>query len=188
LKEVSDDHLVSRCRNQQDHAAFGELVTRYRDRVFRLAVSILGQDFVPDAEDVAQEVFVRVHHSLASYRGDAAFGTWLYRITFNHALNVKARMRYRAPHVTTDVLMAAAATTPSPDQYIDEGRRQQAVRACIDELPEVYQSALRLHYWLGASMGEIAIMLDAPENTVKSYLHRARRLLHAMLRQRGINA
>lgn len=188
MKAVSDDQLVSRCRQQRDHAAFGELVTRYRDRVFRLAVSILGQEFVPDADDVAQEVFVRAHHSLASYRGDAAFGTWLYRIAFNHALNVKARMRYRAPHVTPDVLMAAAATTPPPDQHIDEERRQQAVRACIGELPEVYQSALRLHYWLGASMSEIAVMLDAPENTVKSYLHRARRLLHAMLRQRGIDA
>jgi hypothetical protein len=56
------------------------------------------------------------------------------------------------------------------------------------ELPEVYQSALRLHYWLGASVSEIAVMLDAPENTVKSYLHRARRLLHAMLDERGFDA
>jgi DNA-directed RNA polymerase specialized sigma24 family protein len=52
----------------------------------------------------------------------------------------------------------------------------------------VYQAALRLHYWLGASMSEIAVMLDAPENTVKSYLHRARRRLHAMLAERGFDA
>ena len=188
MRELSDEHLVGRWRDERDQAAFAEVVTRYRDRVFRLCVSILGQEFVPDAEDAAQEVFVRVHHSLGSYRGDAAFGTWLYRITFNHALNVKARMRYRAPHVTTDVLLATPAPTPSPEDRIDEGRRQQAVRACMHELPEVYQSALRLHYWLGASMSDIAAMLDAPENTVKSYLHRARKLLHAMLRQRGINA
>ena len=58
-------------------------------------------------------------------------------------------------------------------------RPQRAVLACVGELPEVYESALRLHYWLGASMSEIAEMLDAPENTVKSYLHRARQLLHA---------
>jgi len=188
LADVPEDQLISRCRDHQDQAAFGELVTRYRARVFRLAVSILGQEFAPDAEDVAQDVFVRAHHGLSSYRGDAAFGTWLYRITFNHALNVKARMRYRAPHVPPDVLALATATTPSPDQHIDEGRRQHIVRACVQELPEVYQSALRLHYWLGASMSEIAAMLDAPENTVKSYLHRARKLLHARLQQRGIHA
>jgi len=62
------------------------------------------------------------------------------------------------------------------------------VHECIAELPEVYQSALRLHYWLGASMSDIASMLDAPENTVKSYLHRARQLLHAMLAERGFDA
>lgn len=59
---------------------------------------------------------------------------------------------------------------------------------CVGELPEVYQSALRLHYWMGASMGEIAALLDVPENTVKSYLHRARRLLQAMLLERGCDA
>ena len=187
LADVPDDQLVRRSRDHQDHAAFGELVGRYRLRVFTLAVSILGQEFAPDAEDVAQDVFVRAHHALPSYRGDAAFGTWLYRITFNQALNVKARMRYRAPHVPPDALESAAATTPSPDQHIDDGRRQRIVLACIQQLPEVYQAALRLHYWLGASISDIAVMLDAPENTVKSYLHRARRLLHAMLRQRGIN-
>ncbi len=52
----------------------------------------------------------------------------------------------------------------------------------------MYQSALRLHYWLGASMSDIALMLDTPENTVKSYLHRARRLLHAQLTERGFDA
>ncbi len=151
-------------------------------------MSILGQEFAPDAEDVAQDVFVRAHHAFKGYRGDAAFGTWLYRIAFNHALNVKTRMRFRAPHVPADVLTSAHAETPSPDQQLDQRRRQQAVLACMHELPEVYQSALRLHYWMGASMSDIASVLDAPENTVKSYLLRARRLLHTMLRQRGFDA
>ena len=188
LAEVPEDQLVRRCCDHQDHEAFGELVSRYRLRVFTLAVSILGQEFAPDAEDVAQDVFVRVYHALPSYRGDAAFGTWLYRIAFNHALNVKTRMRYRAPHVPPEVLASAAAHTPSPDQHLDDERRQQLVLAGIQELPELYQAALRLHYWLGASISEISVMLDAPENTVKSYLHRARKLLRAILQQRGINA
>ena len=92
-----------------DEAAFAELVRRYRGPTFRLAVSILGQGFSADAEDVAQDVMVRVHHALGTFRGEAKFGSWIYRITFNHALNVKARVRYRAPHVSDDAL----ATTPS---------------------------------------------------------------------------
>jgi len=184
----ADEWLVERCRESADDAAFAELVRRYRGPVFRLAVSILGQEFVPEAEDVAQDVMLRVHHALRSFRGEARFGSWIYRIAFNQALNVKARVRYRAPHVSDQVL----ATTPSQDRgsydQLQDERRRRAVLACVGELPEVYQSALRLHYWLGASVSEIAVMLDAPENTVKSYLHRARWLLHAQLTERGFDA
>jgi RNA polymerase sigma-70 factor (ECF subfamily) len=188
VTSLTDDALVARCRDHHDQDAFGELVHRYKDRVFRLVVSILGQEFAADAEDVAQEVFVRVHHALGTWRGDAAFGTWLYRITFNHALNVKARMRYRAPHVSAEVLKSRHDGGASAEQRLDASRRNAMVLECMHELPDVYQSALRLHYWLGASMSEIAALLDTPENTVKSYLHRARKLLHARLQQRGIHA
>ena len=183
-----DDWLVERCRDANDEAAFVELVRRHRQRVFRLAVSILGQEFAPEAEDVAQEVMLRAHQALPSYRGEARFGTWLYRIAFNQAVNIKTRARYRAPHVTERVLAPAESTEPGPHDRLDDGRRRRAVLDCVAGLPEVYQSALRLHYWMGASMGEIAEMLDTPENTVKSYLYRARRLLHAMLTERGIDA
>jgi RNA polymerase sigma-70 factor (ECF subfamily) len=184
----SDEWLVERCRDGADDGAFAELVRRYRGPVFRLAVSILGQQFAPEAEDVAQDVMVRVHHSLHSFRGEAKFGSWIYRITFNQALNVKARARYRAPHVSDQALAATPSGDQDPHDQLRDQRRRRAVLACVGELPEVYQSALRLHYWLGASVGDIAAMLDAPENTVKSYLHRARRLLHAMLAERGFDA
>lgn len=191
---VDDAQLVERYRSAtrdsgaEAEQAFAEIVRRYRAPVFRLAVSILGQAFVPEAEDVAQEVMVRVHAGLREFRGDASLGTWIYRIAFNHALNVKARMRFRAPHVPDDVLATRASGERGPQEQLQEARRQQAVTEAIGELPEVYQSALRLHYWLGASMSEIAVMLDAPENTVKSYLHRARKLLHARLTERGFDA
>jgi RNA polymerase sigma-70 factor (ECF subfamily) len=184
----ADEWLVDRCRESSDEAAFAELVRRYRGPVFRLAVSILGQEYAPEAEDVAQEVMLRVHRSLRSFRGEAKFGSWMYRIAFNQALNVKARARYRSPHVSDQALAATPSQDRGPHDQLQDRRRQQAVHACVDELPEVYQSALRLHYWLGASVSEIAAMLDAPENTVKSYLHRARRLLHAMLVERGLDA
>ena len=186
--EQPDEWLVERCRGSADDAAFAELVRRYQRPVFRLAVSILGQPFAPDAEDVAQDVMVRVHHALRSFRGDAKFSSWLYRVAFNTALNAKARVRYRAPHVSDEVLATRPSEDRRPDDRLQDERRRRAIQECVDELPEVYQSALRLHYWLGASMSEIAEMLDAPENTVKSYLHRARQLLHAQLTQRGFDA
>jgi RNA polymerase sigma-70 factor (ECF subfamily) len=185
--ERPDEWLVERCRESRDDDAFAELVRRYRDRVFRLIVSILGQAFAADAEDVAQDVMLRVHHSLRSFRGDAKFSSWIYRVAFNQALNAKARARFRAPHVSDDALAVAPSQERGQDDRLHEARRRRAVEACIGELPDVYQSALRLHYWLGATMTDIAELLDAPENTVKSYLHRARRLLHAMLTERGFD-
>lgn len=185
---LEDAELVGRCRARGDEDAFAEIVRRYRTPVFRLAVSVLGQAFVPEAEDVAQDVMVRVHAGLRTFRGDSALGSWIYRIAFNHALNVKARVRFRAPHVTDEMLASWPSTERGAHQQLDDARRKQAIDDCMGDLPEVYQSALRLHYWLGASMSEIASMLDVPENTVKSYLHRARKLLRARLTERGFDA
>jgi RNA polymerase sigma-70 factor (ECF subfamily) len=183
-----DERLVARYRETNDEAAFAELVRRYRGPVFRLAVSVLGQAFEADAEDVAQDVLVRVHDALPTFRGDARFGTWVYRIAFNHALNLKARARFRVPHVADAALDTAPSADRGPHEVLHDGQRRRAVQACINELPEVYQAALRLHYWLGTSVSDIAAMLDVPENTVKSYLHRARRLLSALLAERGFDA
>ena len=190
LASHSDEWLVERCREASSgsgEAAFAEIVRRYRDKVFRLAISILGQPFAPEAEDVAQDVMLRVHHSIRGFRSESTLGSWIYRIAFNHALNVKARMRYTAPHVSDEILSTAPAADLSPLEQLEDRRRRRAVLECVSELPEIYQAALRLHYWLGAGIGEIAELLDAPDNTVKSYLHRARRLLHAKLSERGFH-
>jgi len=184
---ITDAELVARCRDHGDESAFAELVARHRGPAFRLALSILGQGFAGEAEVVTQESFVRAFHGLRTFRGDARFGTWLYRITFNQAVNLKERVRYRAPHLPDDALAHRSSADPGPHEHLEMARRQRALAECITRLPEVYQSALRLHYWLGSSVLESAGLLSVPENTVKSYLHRARQLLGAMLRERGFD-
>jgi RNA polymerase sigma-70 factor (ECF subfamily) len=183
-KVESDSQLVARAQGG-DQDAFAELFRRHSDPVFRLVLSILGQGFAAEAEDVAQEVFLKVHHALASFRGEAEFSSWIYRIAFNQAVNLKARARYHRPHVDEAALSHAATAAPGPDSQAETARRDQALLECIRTLPEVYQSALRLYYWLGASVEEVAELLGVPENTAKSYLHRARQLLDGMLKERG---
>lgn len=182
----SDSQLVAlaQCGDQQ---AFAELVRRHREPVFRLAVSILGREFIPEAEDVAQEVFLKAHHALATFRGESAFGSWIYRIAFNLALNRKERVRFRSPHAGESALAGTADPSPSPALQAETAQRDRALAACIQTLPEVYQSALHLYYWFGADIAEIAGLLDVPANTAKSYLHRSRQLLHAMLKERGFS-
>jgi RNA polymerase sigma-70 factor (ECF subfamily) len=182
----NDSQLVARAQSG-DQKAFAELVRLHRDRVFRLAVSILGREFIPEAEDVTQEVFMKVHHALESFRGEAQFSSWIYRITFNQAVNAKERARFRSPHVEETVLDKVAMSRPGPDRQVEVAQRDQALEKCLQTLPELYQSALRQYYWLGAGVGEVAESLGVPENTVKSYLHRARKLLHGMLKERGFS-
>jgi RNA polymerase sigma-70 factor (ECF subfamily) len=181
---VNDSQLVAQAQ-AGDQDAFRDLFRRHGEPVFRLALSILGQGFAVEAQDVVQEVFLKVHHALASFRGEAEFGTWIYRITFNQAVNLKARARYRKPHLDESALSYAVTPEPGPHAQVETAQRDQALAECLQTLPEVYQSALRLYYWLGASMAEVAALLDVPENTAKSYLHRARQLLGAMLKEKG---
>ncbi len=180
----TDSQLVARVRSG-DQRAFAELVRRHSAHVFRLAVSILGKEFIPEAEDVTQEVFLKVHDAIEAFRGEAEFGSWIYRITFNQAVNLKARVRFRSPHADETVLYRAMAPEPGPEKQAEIAQRDRALAECVSTLPEVYQSALRLYSWLGAGIGEVADLLDIPENTAKSYLHRARQILNGMLKERG---
>ena len=187
MVEDPDAPLVARAR-QGDDQAFAELFRRHADWVFRVALSILGRGHEADAEDVAQEVFVKVHRTLPSFRAESKISSWIYRIAFNHALNTKARARFRKPHVDATVLEDVATSAPGPDSSLEAARRDRAVAACVATLPEIYQSTLRLYYWMGASVAEIADLLELPENTVKSYLHRSRQLLDGMLKEKGFHA
>lgn len=184
MRVENDFQLVVRAQGGNSDA-FVELVRRHRDHVFRLALSILGKEFAVEAEDVAQEVFVKVYQALPSFRGEAEFGSWIYRITFNQAVNWKARARYQRPHLQDTVLAHAVSGALGPHSIIETAERDQSLLDCIETLPEVYQSALRLYYWMEASVAEVAALLDVPENTAKSYLHRARQLLDGMLKQKG---
>jgi RNA polymerase sigma-70 factor (ECF subfamily) len=100
-------------------------------------------------------------------------------------VNLKARVRFRSPHADQTVLDRAVTPGPGPDRQLETAQRDRALAECILTLPDVYQSALRLYYWLGVGVDEVAVLLGVPENTAKSYLHRARRLLHGMLKEKG---
>jgi RNA polymerase sigma factor (sigma-70 family) len=83
----SDKALIEAYRERGDQKAFTQLVHRYRERVFQLAISIVGTGFTAEAEDVTQEVFVRVYHGLSAFRGESQFISWIYRIAFNLSVN-----------------------------------------------------------------------------------------------------
>lgn len=158
----------------RDPQLFRLLVERYEVRVFRLVASLLGPHADLDAQEVTQEVFLRASQRLETFHGQARFGTWLYRLAYNRALEHRRRARIRLPHVAVealDRLPANPATT-----HIDE-ERQRLLELLLEELPDLYRTVLNMHYWLECTVEEIAESLCVPTGTVKSYLSRARQLM-----------
>lgn len=167
-----------------DVSDFRALVERHQASVLRLVSSILGPFRDIDAEDVAQDVFVRAHAKLGQFRREAAFGTWLYRIAYSVALNRRRLARIRLPHVAVDVL-AQLETADSPHDSAVAAERASRLAAALELLPDLYRTVIYLHYWQESSVDEIASLLGAPQNTVKSYLFRGRARLAQLLKEEG---
>lgn len=170
--------------------AFADLVRTEKDRVFRVALSVLGPGRAADAEDVAQEVFVRAHRALPSFRGESRVGTWLYRLAFNRAVDHRRRLRRRAEAPLEEpgaerVEPAAAGAGSDPYRAARGAEEARAVRRALARLPDRERAVLHLHYWLGHTVAEIGELLGLPAGTVKSHLHRGRERLRKELERHG---
>lgn len=156
-----------------DPRDFQQLVEDYQRRVFRLVASVLGPYTDAEAEDVMQEVFLQVHRNASGYRRGTNFGTWLYAIARNRAIDRRRQARFRLPHLPVEALMGATSQ--------DDPELRREVAQCLEALPELYRTLLYLYYWQGASVEEISEYTGLVPGTVKSYLGRARQRVESML-------
>lgn len=156
---------------------------RYKRRVFALALRIVG---AMDAEEVAQEAFIRIFRGLPKFRGDAALGTWIYRLAVKAALSHRSR-RGTVPareFVDADARGETPAVPPEPG---DLALRRQLERA-LALLPTGYRTVIVLHDVEGLEHEEVAAILGCHVGTSKSQLHKARARLREMLAGKGITA
>jgi RNA polymerase sigma-70 factor (ECF subfamily) len=182
--ESDDGALVERVRGG-DVAAFEPLVEKYRQRVYRLAYNVLRDK--EDAWDVAQEAFIKAYKALPTFRGQAAFYTWLFRIVMNVAHD-KARQRgaagraFGTERVTEDEW---ERTMPDPGEEPDtaavRAEQRRRISAALETLPEHHRAIIMLSDLEGLSYREIADVLNIPMGTVMSRLHNARKRLRAAL-------
>jgi RNA polymerase sigma-70 factor (ECF subfamily) len=165
--------LVARAR-AGDPAAFRALVARHKDRAYALALRLVGTP--SDAEEVAQDAFVRAWRALPGFRAEAAFGTWLHRIVSRLALDRRERLVTRARRETPTAEPPDIAPE-SPDEPPAEGDAAGRLERLLARLPERARAAVVLYYYEDQSVLEVARRLGVPENTVKTLLARARTTL-----------
>lgn len=170
-----------------DPAAFEQLVLKYQKPVYNLALRTLGD---PDeAFDAAQEAFIRAWKKLDSVRADAAFSSWLYRLTTNVCLDMlRANKRKRTISLTVEEGEAPIDLpdpTPTPEDALMKASDREAVRAAMDSLEPDQRQVLTLRIINDLSYQQIAEVLDVAEGTVKSRLSRARQCLKNKLLRSG---
>ena len=173
MEDGHERELVERCRSG-DERAFQELVDRYKDLVFALIARTV-QDR-SRAEDLAQEVFLRVHRGLPYFRGEARLSTWIYRIVANVCLQDHGRAPKTAP--LDDEHGSALAVADR--QFTDLEVRDRLEKA-IARLPANYRLLVAAHYLRGVQYEELAEALQLPLGTVKTQLYRAKQQLRRLL-------
>ncbi len=170
----SDETLIAACRRGEERA-MEALYHQYKRRVYALVYRIVGAS---DAEEVAQDVFVRVFRGLGAFRGESALGTWIYRLSVNAALSYVAKRGRRAEVPDgAEVLEQIAA----PPIAMTDPRLAARVEAALAMLPPGYRAILVLHDVEGLSHEECAAILDCRVGTSKSQLHKARGKMRELL-------
>lgn len=166
-ERTTGEGLIAACR-QGDREAFRRLFETYKDRVYSMAVYTLGGDQAA-AEDVTQEVFLRVFTHIGQFRGEADFATWLYRMVANACID---ELRKRRRLVPLDTLPERATAS-----HEAESETREAVHSALAELSPELRSAVLLKYFEELSYDEMAEVLDCPKGTIASRLHRGLKLL-----------
>jgi len=170
-----------------DQNAFAEIVELFKDKVYQLCYRMVGN--AHDAEDIAQEAFIRAYININSYDTDRKFSTWLYRIATNLSID---RLRKRKPDYFLDAEIEGTegltmySQLPSdelqPDEMVESLEFKAWIQQEINELPVMYRSVIVLKYIEELSLKEIGEILDLPIGTVKTRIHRGREALRKRLR------
>ena len=178
MAEQPESELVQRCR-AGDEAAFAELVDRYKDLVFGLIFRLVEDR--QQAEDLAQETFLRVHRGLPYFRGEASLSTWIYRIVVNLCTQSRGRRHGELSLDETDAAGRPRLEPGRADRSFSDVELRDRLRKAMAQLPPKYRVLVAAHYLDGIQYESLAEALDLPLGTVKTHLHRAKRRLRGIL-------
>lgn len=182
---LTDLSLVERCRASDD-AAFSEVVARYKTKIYNYIYRMTGSS--EDAEDLTQEVFIRMYTSIDTFRGQSSLNTWLFRIAGNLCIDRFRRAKKRTPAYSLDEPVGDAAQvhevpdhTYEPHRLLENVEMAEQIQQALSKLPEKLRATLLLHDIEGMPYEEISQVVGCPLGTVKSRLFNARMQLRQQL-------
>ena len=185
-QDENDQQLVERVQ-AGDQSAFNLLVLKYQHRVLKLVGRFVSDP--SEAQDVAQEAFLKAYRALGSFRGESAFYTWLYRIAINTAKNALVAQRRRPVDFDLDAQdpesferQAKLKESDTPEGVLLTEEIRQVVEKAMEQLPEDLRTAIVLRELDGLSYEEIAEAMDCPVGTVRSRIFRAREAIDKKLK------
>jgi len=171
MDDFDERELVGRCQRGED-SAFAELVDRYKNLVYAMIYRMMTDR--TQVEDLAQDVFLKVHRGLPYFRGEARLSTWIYRIVAN--VCVQARSNRRPMTSSTDV-----AEPASSDGAFADLELRDRIEKAMAKLPDNYRFLIAAHYLKGVQYEALAESLNIPLGTVKTHLFRAKRQLRELM-------
>ena len=186
--DPAEERALVRRAQHQDLAAYEELVRRHHPRIYNLLYHMTANR--EDAEDLAQEVFVKAYAALRRFHGHSSFYTWIYRIAVNHALNFRAKRRHTTATLRLDDMdqgierdpdFVALRSRESPVRDVTVNELQNKLNTALQTLSEPHRTVVVLHDIQGLRHHEIARIMKTSEGTVRSRLFYARQLLQQEL-------
>ena len=174
---MTDEDAWIKAAREGDTAAFGNLVKAYQTPIYNLACRMLGNR--SEAEEAAQEAFVRAYNHLDSYDPERPFSSWLFSITSHYCIDRLRRRRIDWLPLKEEIAepVRLASASPDPETVVTQRDREAWIQELMKALSPVDRAALTLHYWYDCPYKEIADVLDLTVSAVKSRLYRARRAL-----------
>lgn len=179
MTKNTDQYLIDRTLEGNINS-FGELVDRYQNFVFTIAIRILKVS--EEAEEVAQDSFIKAFDSLSTFRGESKFSTWLYRIVYHKSLDrIKKNNRHRTYEINEEITADRLDSIENGLEFLMNEERSRLIKSCIAKLPEDDAAIITLYYYEEQSVKEISKVTDLSEDNVKIKLYRSRKKLFNLL-------
>ena len=174
------DHDLHEKAKSGDGKAFGRIVERHTGVVYAAVRSVLGGR--SDIDDAVQEAFIRIYQGLPSFSGRSSLSTWIWSVARNHAINIRAKERDDV--ISLDKTAEIASNRLGPETEFARRTAAEDIDWLLSRLDGNYRQVIELRYLAGKKYREIAEMLDLPEGTVKTLIHRARIKMKRMMEER----